>query len=351
MDPFDRLIKLMDEFVVANNLQRKIYAQIGKGKYRPKNFPYCDFLNPQDYQACVEKCSLVISHAGMGTIITAIELNKPIVILPKRASLDEQRNEHQLATAHHFHKSPLVIVAEQDHDLSAAIVRANSIAFTPESGILVKSHPCEASLIQFIQRFVIPPSTNSAVTGALQTMITPSVLKPTGLPKPLVFLTVGNEPCDRLTKAFDEWAAGVSDQFEVIAQIGKTDFQPQHCSFSHFLKPAEYASLFSRSALVVSHAGMGTIITSIKKNKWLVVMPRRASLGETRNEHQLATVQHFKRYHGILVAESAADLATKLDDTLAAIVQGTTEPPSSEDLLESPSVMKMIQFVKEFVSR
>ena len=79
-------------------------------------------------------------------------------------------------------------------------------------------------------------------------------------------------------------------------------------------------------------------------------MPRRASLGETRNEHQLATVQHFKRYNGILVAESAADLATKLNETLAAIVQGTTEPPSSEDLLQSPTVMKMIQFVKEFVS-
>jgi UDP-N-acetylglucosamine transferase subunit ALG13 len=150
MDPFDRLIKLIDEFVAANLLHRKFYAQIGKGKYRPKNIPYCEFLNPEEYQACVEKCSLVVSHAGMGTIITAIELNKPIVILPKRASLNEQRNEHQLATAHHFHKSPLVIVAKQDQDLSEAIFRANSIALTPESGILKQCHPCEPALIQFV---------------------------------------------------------------------------------------------------------------------------------------------------------------------------------------------------------
>jgi len=345
MDPFDRLIKLVDEFVEANHLQREFYAQIGRGKYRPKNFPYCEFLNPEEYQACVEKCSLVVSHAGMGTIITAIELNKPIVILPKRASLNEQRNEHQLATAHHFRKSPLVIVAEQDQDLSEAIFRANNIALAPGSEILKQRHPCEPALIQFVQGFVKTSSTNSAGNTTPQTMITQN------LAKPLVFLTVGNEPCDRLVKAFDEWAAGANEQFEVVAQIGKTEFQPKHCSFVEFLKPPEYARLFSRSALVVSHAGMGTIITSINQNKWIVVMPRRASLGETRNEHQLATVQHFKRYKGVLVAESSVDLATTLDDTLAAIAQGAIEPPRSEDLMHSPAMMTMIEFVKEFVSQ
>ena len=351
MDPFDRLIKLVDQFVAENNLQHKFYAQIGRGKYRPKNFSYCEFLNPEEYQACIKKCSLVVSHAGMGTIITAIEMNKPIVILPKRASLNEQRNEHQLATVHHFHKSPLVIVAENNLDLSEAIFRANSISLIPESGILLNSHPCDASLIDFVQSFVMPPSTNSAGIAALQTRIIQSLLKPSGVPKPLVFLTVGNEPCDRLVKAFDEWAAGASDQLEVIAQIGKTDLQLQHCAFFQFLKPAEYARIFSQSALVVSHAGMGTIITSIKNNKWLVLLPRLASLGETRNEHQLATVQHFKRYQGILVADTPADLATTLDKTLAMISQGAIKPPVSEDLLNSPAVAAMIQFVREFVSR
>ncbi len=38
----------------------------------------------------------------MGSILTALELEKPIIIFPRRAALGEHRNEHQLATAKKF---------------------------------------------------------------------------------------------------------------------------------------------------------------------------------------------------------------------------------------------------------
>ena len=44
------------------------------------------------------------------------------------------------------------------------------------------------------------------------------------------------------------------------------------------------------AAAIVAHAGMGTILTALETGKRLLVMPRRAALGEHRNDHQLATV-------------------------------------------------------------
>jgi len=70
--------------------------------------------------------------------------------------------------------------------------------------------------------------------------------------------------------------------------------------------------------LFVSHAGMGTIITSLELRKPIVVMPKRASLGEQRNEHQLATVRHFRRSKQVLVADSELELGSVLDQVLAA---------------------------------
>ena len=42
---------------------------------------------------------VVIAHDEMGSIITALEMGKPIVVMPRRAELGEHRNDHQVAAA------------------------------------------------------------------------------------------------------------------------------------------------------------------------------------------------------------------------------------------------------------
>jgi UDP-N-acetylglucosamine transferase subunit ALG13 len=38
MDPFDRLIRTVDEWVKSRQCSEEIIAQIGRGSYHPKNF-------------------------------------------------------------------------------------------------------------------------------------------------------------------------------------------------------------------------------------------------------------------------------------------------------------------------
>jgi UDP-N-acetylglucosamine transferase subunit ALG13 len=79
-----------------------------------------------------------------------------------------------------------------------------------------------------------------------------------------------------------------------------------------FLEPPQFREYFSSAELVIAHAGMGTILSALRYEKPLLVMPRRASLGEQRNEHQLATARRLKEMGKIVVAFDEDELRMRL---------------------------------------
>ena len=76
--------------------------------------------------------------------------------------------------------------------------------------------------------------------------------------------------------------------------------------------PDEFNELFRKARLIVSHAGMGTILSALQQHKPIVIFPRIAALGEHRNEHQLATAKKFKELGSVYVAMNEEELKTLL---------------------------------------
>jgi exopolysaccharide biosynthesis glucuronosyltransferase PssE len=117
--PFDRLVKAVDEWSLANP-STEIFGQIATSNsdhYLPKNFSWKDFVDPQEYKNLYEKADLIVAHAGMGSIITAMTNAKKILIMPRSAQLNEHRNDHQLATADRFKDRDGIYVAENEQVL------------------------------------------------------------------------------------------------------------------------------------------------------------------------------------------------------------------------------------------
>ena len=128
-----------------------------------------------------------------------------------------------------------------------------------------------------------------------------------------IFLTVGSMlPFPRLVRAVDAWAAR-TPQAEVFAQIGDGAETPQNFSSSPMLTPKSYRQHFAEADLVVSHVGMGTVITAAALDRPLLLLPRRPDLGEVTSGHQLATAQWLRDKPGITIAEEAAQLVSLLD--------------------------------------
>jgi hypothetical protein len=79
-------------------------------------------------------------------------------------------------------------------------------------------------------------------------------------------------------------------------------------------------------------------------------MPKRASLGEQRNEHQLATVHHFQRSKQILVADTDEELEKVMDDVLKSDASGTFRDSSNSQFTDWPPEASLIEFVRNFIS-
>ena len=132
--PFDRLISTLDQWSTDSNSE-SVFAQIGNSEYRPKNIEFCKTMSPDDYSAYFKKADIIVAHAGMGTIISALELGKPLVLLPRLARNGEHRNDHQLATAKHFSSYKNIVVANNSTELLSAIdklLAQNSFSGEPE---------------------------------------------------------------------------------------------------------------------------------------------------------------------------------------------------------------------------
>jgi UDP-N-acetylglucosamine transferase subunit ALG13 len=129
----------------------------------------------------------------------------------------------------------------------------------------------------------------------------------------VIFVTVGTQlPFDRLVGAVDRWAA-LRGERDVFAQAGPSGLRPAAIAWERFVAPAECRERMRAADAIVAHAGMGTILTALELGTPIVVMPRRAALGEHRNDHQLATARRFAEQGSIAVAFDEAELHARLD--------------------------------------
>ena len=140
----------------------------------------------------------------------------------------------------------------------------------------------------------------------------------------MIFLTIGtHEPFDRLVRAVDDWYGATPRTVSLFGQItapGPESYRPRNFDWVARLDPGKYAERMEAADLIVSHAGMGSIITALHLGKPIVIMPRRGHLHETRNDHQFTTVKRLGNRPGIHIAEDEAALGPAMDRALATLV-------------------------------
>jgi UDP-N-acetylglucosamine transferase subunit ALG13 len=108
--PFDRLVMGVDAWASGRE-HCELFAQVGPGGAVPVSFPAVEFLEPSAFRSRIEWCDTLVAHAGMGSILTALQYGKHILVMPRRGDLRETRNDHQVASAHRFGEMSAIDVA------------------------------------------------------------------------------------------------------------------------------------------------------------------------------------------------------------------------------------------------
>lgn len=109
----------------------------------------------------------------------------------------------------------------------------------------------------------------------------------------LVLLGTQNNSFIRLLEAIQKNIDNKVITDEVIVQAGFTKFESKDMKILDLIDKEELSKLQDRADLIITHGGVGSIISSLKKSKKVIVVPRLKKYDEHVNNHQLQIARRF----------------------------------------------------------
>lgn len=117
---FNRFVKLIDD--LASKTKEDIIIQIGAATYTPSYADYFVFGDIWKMSDHYRNSDIVITHGGVGSIMSALSHNKPIIVVPRLQKYGEVTDDHQLEIANAFCQLGFVSVANDFNELKKAII-------------------------------------------------------------------------------------------------------------------------------------------------------------------------------------------------------------------------------------
>ena len=84
-------------------------------------------LPQEQFNNLIKEADLVITHGGVGSIMSAVKLGKKVIAVPRLKKYDEHVNDHQLEIVDTFKKQGIIIGVNGVEELEQAIIDAKNI--------------------------------------------------------------------------------------------------------------------------------------------------------------------------------------------------------------------------------
>ena len=122
--PFDRLLRAVEALEPAEPLT----VQHGPSSIQPANAVCSPFLEMDELTRLIREARVVVTHAGVGSILLSLANGKRPYVVPRRRGFNEAVDDHQLESARRFAKAGLVTLVEEPERLGAVIDGAEADA-------------------------------------------------------------------------------------------------------------------------------------------------------------------------------------------------------------------------------
>ena len=131
--PFNRLLENIDKEIEKGNIKDKVVVQAGHTKYQSNNMEIYDLLDRDEFQKLISKCDLLITHGGVGSILSGLKNNKKVIVAPRLSKYGEHMNDHQIQIVNNFVKEGYILGYYEDDDLGCILKRVKK--FSPNKYI------------------------------------------------------------------------------------------------------------------------------------------------------------------------------------------------------------------------
>lgn len=144
---FTRLLNDIEKEIEKGNIKEKVIVQAGHTKYDSNNMQIFDLLDKDDFDKYIKECDLLITHGGVGSIITGLKNDKKVIACPRLAKYNEHMNDHQKQIIERFTESGYIIPYNEGDDLEIVINKSKT--FKP-----AKYKSNTANMIKTIKSFI-----------------------------------------------------------------------------------------------------------------------------------------------------------------------------------------------------
>ena len=118
---FSRLLKAVDKEIEKGNIKEEVIVQAGYTKYESKNMKIFDLIETKEFEKLIKKCDILITHGGVGSILTGIKNNKKVIAAARLKKYKEHTNDHQKQIIKEFAKRGYILELENFNDLDKVL--------------------------------------------------------------------------------------------------------------------------------------------------------------------------------------------------------------------------------------
>ena len=121
--PFDRLVQKVDQMVAEGKIQEPVMIQTGYSTYEPKHCDFSKLLPYSEMERYIREARIIITHGGPASFISALQVGKIPIVVPRKGELNEHVNNHQVEFSRAVaQRKNNILVVEDIEDLKDLIV-------------------------------------------------------------------------------------------------------------------------------------------------------------------------------------------------------------------------------------
>lgn len=121
---FHRLLEEVEKNIEDGTIKEVVIVQAGYTKFESKNMKIFDLMPKEDLEDFQTQADLIITHGGVGSIISSIRKGKKVIAVPRMHEHNEHVNNHQIEIVQNFGELGYIIGIKKVEDLKKAIIES-----------------------------------------------------------------------------------------------------------------------------------------------------------------------------------------------------------------------------------
>lgn len=131
---FSRLL----EYIEKSHIEDEIIVQAGYTKFESEKMKIFDFVSYDEMEKYVNRCDLVITHAGTGSIVGPLKKDKKVIACARLQKYGEHVDDHQLQLVEVFKEAGYILELNENNKLDDLYKNINE--FKPKKFISNKEN-------------------------------------------------------------------------------------------------------------------------------------------------------------------------------------------------------------------